>query len=303
MEDRMNISYDAYRVFYYVAKYRSFTQAAGALQNSQPNITRTVKNLEQALGCTLFLRSNRRVELTAEGETLYRHVSAAFDQLQSGEEEISRGKGLQGGILRVAATEVALRILLLPVLAQFRAQYPGAHIRLLSRSTPSAVSDLKNGLADLAVVATPVSSEKSLKETRLLTFQEVAVGGSAYAELSKAPASLEEIARYPLICLGRNTSTFDFYSRYFSEHGLSLQPDIEAAAADQVFPLVQANLGIGFVPSAFLKGEAVGKSMFPISLTEPIPPRHISLLTSQAHPMGPAARELVKLLTQSCAGR
>lgn len=303
MEDGMNISYDAYRVFYYVAKYRSFTHAAGALQNSQPNVTRTVKNLEQALGCTLFLRNNRRVELTAEGETLYRHVSAAFDQLQSGEEEISRGKGLDGGVLRVASTEVALRILLLPVLAQFRAQYPGAHIRLLSRSTPSAVSDLKNGLADLAVVATPVSTEKSLKETRLLTFQEVAVCGSAYAELSKAPVSLETVAGYPLVCLGENTSTIDFYTRYFSEHGLALQPDIEAAAADQVLPLVQANLGIGFVPGAFLAGEAVGKNVFPISLKEPIPPRHISLLTSRAHPMGPAARELVKLLTQSSAGR
>ena len=79
----MNISYEAYRVFYYTAKTRSFTQAANALGNSQPNITRIIKNLERELGCTLFLRNNRHVELTAEGETLYRHVSAAFEQLQA----------------------------------------------------------------------------------------------------------------------------------------------------------------------------------------------------------------------------
>lgn len=66
----MNISYEAYRVFYYTAKTRSFTQAANALGNSQPNITRIIKNLERELGCTLFLRNNRHVELTAEGETL-----------------------------------------------------------------------------------------------------------------------------------------------------------------------------------------------------------------------------------------
>ena len=82
----MNINYEAYRVFYYTAKTRSFTQAANALGNSQPNITRIIKNLERELGCTLFLRNNRHVELTAEGETLYRHVSAAFEQLQAGEE-------------------------------------------------------------------------------------------------------------------------------------------------------------------------------------------------------------------------
>lgn len=120
----MNISYEAYRVFYYTAKTRSFTQAANALGNSQPNITRIIKNLERELGCTLFLRNNRHVELTAEGETLYRHVSAAFEQLQAGEEALLRGGGLDGGILRIAATEIALHVFLLPVLSRFRGATP-----------------------------------------------------------------------------------------------------------------------------------------------------------------------------------
>ena len=55
----MLISYDAYRVFYTVARLGSFTKAAGALLSSQPNLTRTIRNLESALGCTLFVRSNR----------------------------------------------------------------------------------------------------------------------------------------------------------------------------------------------------------------------------------------------------
>ena len=146
----MNISYEAYRVFYYTAKARSFTQAANALGNSQPNITRIIKNLERELGCTLFLRNNRHVELTAEGETLYRHVSAAFEQLQAGEEALLRGGGLDGGILRIAATEIALHVFLLPVLSQFRGRYPGVHIKLFNGSTPPDIDELKNGLEDLA---------------------------------------------------------------------------------------------------------------------------------------------------------
>jgi len=46
---KMDISYDYYRTFYYVAKYKSFTGAAEALLNSQPNITRTMKKLEKEL--------------------------------------------------------------------------------------------------------------------------------------------------------------------------------------------------------------------------------------------------------------
>ena len=63
----MNIPLDYYRVFYYAAKYRNLSQAAAALYSSQPNVTRTIHLLEQALGCPLFLRSNRGVTLTPEG--------------------------------------------------------------------------------------------------------------------------------------------------------------------------------------------------------------------------------------------
>lgn len=159
----MGINYDYYRIFYHVAKYRSFTQAANALMNSQPNITRAIKNLEQELGCTLFIRTNRLVKLTPEGEALFRHVSVAFDQLQAGEEEITRGKGLDGGVLRIAATEVALRAFLLPVLAQFRTRHPGVRIKLFNGSAPTKAS-LRNMVYPKP--ASPSGVENSAKNAR-----------------------------------------------------------------------------------------------------------------------------------------
>ncbi len=52
----MHISYDYYRIFYYAAKYQSFSAAANAMENNQPNLTRSIKRLEQELGCKLFIR-------------------------------------------------------------------------------------------------------------------------------------------------------------------------------------------------------------------------------------------------------
>ncbi len=293
----MNISYDAYRVFFYTAKYRSFTRAARALQNSQPNITRTIKNLEQALGCTLFLRSNRRVELTEEGETLFSHVSVAFEQLRAGEEALSQGSGLEGGILRIAATEVATRIFLLPVLSRFRSQYPGVHIKLISGFTPDTVEALENSLADLAVVTTPVTLTKKLKMTPLAEIQETAVCGRAYQALASSARSISDLAEVPIISLDEKSTTYQFYVNLFAQHHLTFAPDIEAASADQVLPMVKANLGIGFVPEEFLVGEAVGESVFSVPLKEPIPPRKICLLTPARQPMGSAAQELRNMLT------
>lgn len=51
--------FDYYRIFYYVAKYKSFSKAAKFLHNNQPNITRCMNIMESELGCTLFIRSHR----------------------------------------------------------------------------------------------------------------------------------------------------------------------------------------------------------------------------------------------------
>ena len=88
----MNISYDHYRVFYYVAKCRSITQASTLLLNNQPNVTRTIKTLEKELDCVLFVRSRQGVQLTPEGEKLFEHIRIAFEHIEAGEEEIALKK-------------------------------------------------------------------------------------------------------------------------------------------------------------------------------------------------------------------
>ena len=86
---------DYYRIFYYVAQYKSFSKAADVMGNNQPNITRCMNILENELGCKLFIRSNRGVQLTIEGERLFEHVSIAIEQLVSGENELLKDKGLE----------------------------------------------------------------------------------------------------------------------------------------------------------------------------------------------------------------
>ena len=84
----MLVNYEYYKIFYYVAKYQNFTRTAVELDNNQPNISRSVKNLENTLGCVLFSRTSRGVKLTPEGETLYSHIVPAILQIEAGEKEL-----------------------------------------------------------------------------------------------------------------------------------------------------------------------------------------------------------------------
>ena len=64
----MYVDWEYYKIFYYVAKYQNLTKAARVLGNNQPNITHSMNRLESQLNCVLFIRSNRGVTLTPEGE-------------------------------------------------------------------------------------------------------------------------------------------------------------------------------------------------------------------------------------------
>ena len=294
----MEVNYEYYRIFYYVGTYGSFTRAAKVLGNSQPNITRAMNNLEAALGCRLFSRGHRGVTLTPEGERLYLHVKAAHEHLQAGEAALVMDQQLLSGYLSIGTSEIALHGLLLPVLRQFRKQYPGIHIQTTNHSTPQAISALKNGLVDLAVVTTPTDTSPSLEERPLREFREIIIAGPAFSELQEKTVSLKEIARYPLVCLSRGTTTYDFFSRFFSLHGLALAPDIEAATTDQILPLVKYDLGLGFVPTFFAEEALKKGEVFQVRLMEEIPARHISMVRDRNRPLSAAARAFEKMLTE-----
>ena len=293
----MYISYDHYRIFYYVAKYGSFTQAADALLSNQPNLTRAIKTLESELGCTLFLRSNKGVKLTPDGEKLYEHISIAFEHIQAGEEEISQNKSLQKGIVSIGATEIALRCYLLPILNQYRSKYPGIRIKISNISTTQAVSMLKSGLIDLAVVTTPMEGSPELTEKKLKSYRAAAICGETFRYITKdGPLSLEQLADYPIVSLGNRSSTYAFYFRLFMKRDRTFSPDIEAATADQVVPLVRHNLGIGFVPEEFLESAPPSSGVYPLPLIDPIPPRAISLVKKRAHALSLPAKELERMI-------
>ena len=77
----MNINFEYYKIFYFVAKYGNITKAAIALDSNQPNVTRIIKLLESQLNCRLFIREARGIRLTEEGKTLYSHVEIAYSHL------------------------------------------------------------------------------------------------------------------------------------------------------------------------------------------------------------------------------
>ena len=186
-----NLEY--YKVFYYVAKYKNMTKAAAALMSNQPNVTRVMNLLEAELGCRLIIRSNRGITLTTEGQQLYAHVAAAFEQLQKGEEELEQTLKLEKGAVYIGTSETALHVYMLEQLGVFHRKYPEIRLKIFNFTTPEALAALKNRQIDFAVVTTPVDGGANFREVMLKPYQVILAGGSQFAHLAEKGVCLKDL--------------------------------------------------------------------------------------------------------------
>jgi len=291
----MNVNFEYYRIFYYVAKYRNFTKAARVLGNSQPNITRAMNCLEQQVHATLFIRTNRGVQLTSEGEELYNYVSAAMAQIFAAEEALSENDGLLYGNIVIGTSETALNIFLVDQLKSFHQSYPGIRLKIYNYSTPQAMEAIRSGKVDFVVVTTPVEATGPLKVVTLQSFNEILVSGRTFDRLKDRIVSLTDLKDDSLIGLGRETMTFKFYNQFFLEHGLEFVPDIEVATSDQILPMVKSELGLAFIPEPMAREAVKKQEVVKIPLQEEIPKREICLVYDYQHPLNSAARQFIAM--------
>ena len=295
----MYTNFEYYKIFYFVAKHGSITAAANVLMSAQPNVTRSIRNLERDLGCALFTRSNHGVKLTPEGEKLYEHVAIACAQIAEGEAELAAFNSMEKGIIRIGVSETALHEALLTSLERYRKLYPGVHVNILNYTSQTAITALKNGAVDFAMISTPFEPDSTLKTTHVKYFHDIAVCGKDYSELARGVVRLRDLIKYPIVSLGKNSLTFSFYSKLFARRGISFSPDTEVSTSDQILPIIRCNLGVGLLPESFATKAIADGEVLVINLAEKIPPREICLIKRNDHSLSIAAKEFERVTLES----
>lgn len=289
----MNISFEHYKIFYYVAKYKSLSKAAQLLINNQPNLTRTIKNLENELDCRLFFRTNKGMILTPEGQMIYAHIKNAVEEVIEAENELSEIKLMKKGLVRISVSEIALRCRLLGAIKEYRRKYPDIRIEISNHLTAQAVESVRDSSADMALVTTPAPDINEFDSIFVCPVTESAICSKDFIIKEKEPLSLCELSKYPLVSLSKNTQTYEFYRDIFSANSAEFNPVVETAAEDQIIPMVETGIGIGFVPDGFLKNE---DNIRKISLSQTLPQRNIIIVKKKNRPLSIAASRLEDII-------
>ena len=139
-------------IFRTVARAGALGAAARELGWTQPAVSQHLRRLEREAGCTLLLRGPRGVRPTEAGTLLLARADAIAAQLDMAEEELAGVAALRRGRVRLAAFPSASATLVPRALARLGRDNPGIDVALTEAEPPEALTLLRDGQVDLALV-------------------------------------------------------------------------------------------------------------------------------------------------------
>lgn len=238
-----------FTIFVEVCRFLNFSQAAEALNTTQPAVSLAVKELESHYGVALFERMNRRVYLTPAGEALLTTAQDVLRGFQEAEETLGQGRPLA---LRVGANVSFGEAGLAQVLGRFRQEHPQVRLRVLVANSDKIQSLLAENQLDVGIVDGLGVSER-LRAQPL--YQEDLVLAAAPGRFP-APATVEELAALPLLLREPGSGLRSSVDRVFSQQGLAPQPLLESTSTAALAQAAKAGLGVAILPEALAQRES-----------------------------------------------
>ncbi len=291
----MDINYELYKVFYYVATSLSFSDASRKLYISQSAVSQSIKTLEKKLEQPLFVRSTKKVQLTPAGRVLLKHIEPAMNLIQRGENQLLDSGALGLGQLHIGASDTICRYFLVPYLKQFHKKFPNIPIKVTNATSLGCVELLEQGKVDLIVTNFPnVRLNQSYVQKTVLDFSDVFIANPAYFNLRQQTISFAELTQYPILMLDKSSTTSEFLRNIFLQHQLELVPEVELSSNDLLIDLARIGLGIACIPDYCLSPEM--KDLFIVKTKEQIPGRQLAAAINPNLPPSASTEEFLKLL-------
>ncbi len=291
------VNLELYKVFYTVAKCGSLTKAAEELYISQPAVSQSVKQLENQLGISLFNRTHRGMELSAQGgKVIFSKVEEALKLFNEAQTLVAQLKTSATGNIRIGASDTIFEYFLADKIVEFHEKYPGVKIELLSGITPETVEDLKAGKCDVGFVNLPIEVDSDLTlRGNCMRLNDVFVASEKYAELKDRTVSIAELKNYPLVMLDTKTVARRSLDNYLKSLGVELNPSIEIEAWDLMKRLVLRGMGIGVIPREYAERAIERGDLFEIKTDPALPARSVGMLLPKDQIAPYALREFLRL--------
>ena len=288
------IDFEWYKVFYEVALRGSVSGAAADLAVSQPAVSQSIRNLEDAFGVRLFHRRSRGVELTETGRKLYSYVRESYRLLKLGERTVREYLELSAGSLLIAAPDDLGTYHLTPIFKAFRSVHPEVILHTQTATSPEILRDILEGRLEAGFISLPLETG-SLGVVPLMEVEDLFVAGEGYEKLAGRVLAPGDILALPLAVPAAGTPARRCLEEYLKPP-TDWVPAFEASSPEGIRRFAAAGLGAGFILKEALAGSRGDDGIFPLAVEGKIQARQGAFLFRDDVPLSPAARAMSDLV-------
>jgi DNA-binding transcriptional LysR family regulator len=295
----MNVTLRQLRAFVLVGRLGSFTRAAQAMHLTQSALSLLVRELESAMNTRLLDRTTRAVGLTVAGSEFYPEAQRILTDLEKAIDNVGRLLAKEKGRVVVAAPLVLSSTFLPPILAGFKARFPGVDLVLHDTLPTHVLPAVRSGVADVGI-GTFAASETDLARTLLFAEAMVAVFAATHPFAARKRLAWNDLASEPIVALRRGSVFRDLAEIGFASAGLTFLPTFEADYAGSIIGLVDAGLGVAILPGYATKLTDATRIRWR-RLEKPVIDREVCLVQRVGSTPSAAAQAFVEFISRASA--
>lgn len=263
-----NINYNLYKSFLVVYETQNISKAADLLYISQPAVSHNIKELEKQLGIQLFYKKANGMCATNEAEILYKYISSAFNSIYKGELTISDMAGLKTGSVKIGSPSYISVLYLSDVITEFRKNHPNIKIEIISKPSVELYSMLLTQNIDIMVDCSPMKTEKSKLEVKLLTSYSHCFFTTEKFYSNKMLSS-DNINNLPLVVTSQSSEEIRLLKSAFPN--IKINPVIESWTTESMVDLVKKGNGVGYTQENFIKSDLKAGALKKLNLSFTLP--------------------------------
>lgn len=250
----MIVNLELYRIFLVVAETGNITKASEKLNISQPAVTKHIKNLEDNLGNSLFIRTKKGVLLNEYGKAIFLKVKQALTLIEEAEQEIGAYKNFHKGTIKIGISTTLTKRYLFHFLEQFHKEYSNIIIDIYTDPTKELIKKLKEGMLDFIIGKFPYTKDLDLEYQTLGTTKYIFAYNPKYYEITK-PISVMELNQYPLLLQETPSNSRDSIERFLKENRIHIEPTMNIASSNLLIDFIIMGYGIGYVTKLYIEKE------------------------------------------------
>ncbi|MEJ7669559.1 MAG: CysB family HTH-type transcriptional regulator [Casimicrobiaceae bacterium] len=224
------------------------SDAAAALFTSQPGISKQIRQLEDELGLTIFVRQGKRLaSLTPAGDVVVSTARRALKEIANLKRVAAEFRAEDSGTLAIATTHTQARYVLPEVLRQFATQYPKIKL-VLHQGNPLQVADqTSRGEVDLGIATEALADFPELVTLPCYEWNRVVLVRKRHPLSKMKPLTLENIARFPIVTYDSSFTGRSVINAAFDAARLEPNVVLTALDADVIKTYVELGMGVGII--------------------------------------------------------